>query len=486
MKNRKALFLQIFLLVVVSTINLYINSSKYLNYSFDLDEIFAINYANNIDEFRYWNYFNSDLGNPPFFFFLLRVWMQISTSDIWLRILPLIFYYLSIFISMKILKTLKLNKKLQLLAIVSLLGIGFYFYLGFYVRAYSLLLLLSLMTIYYTFNIDLQKSKFDLIKLTLTIFIGLHTHYIYWIFLLFWTLAYIGSLLGNQKQSSKIWQFLLAISLGTLLSLPLINNLISRELFNHGEKYHWWQLSSSKMNPFDIWSMTLKVNKNKMPMNLSALGWILWVIFFLLTLLNFQNNECNKQKLILLFNLLFWATYLVTPLGKFINVIKYIALFVFLLFFSIILIIENFLNKVSFSNHQKKIIYPFFIIFIVIWSLLPMPNTYQVQGGDDWKSVVALVENEYEDYGIILDCLNTPAFDYYGKSNTAIYGTTMLDSGNNCQLPLINNYYKTLNKILLIDTKEIMSGIGIENSYSLVEIKYDYQPIILMTYEKTY
>lgn len=485
MRRRTLILLQVVTLLTIFALHLWQNSSKFLNFSFDLDEIFAIQYAKNINGLKLWEYINADLGNPPLFFFLLKPWLSIAQAEVWLRLLPLLFYCASLVVLHKVLQSLRLSRMSSFILFIILLGVGAYAYLSLYLRGYSFLLFMALLSIYLTLKVIEQAKWRNLLGLTLVTTIGLHAHYLYWIFAVFWFAACLMVLLGKKQHSLSGKYILYSTLCSAALSLPLIWNMIKRELLAVGEQYYWWQLQKEPLTANELWEMIFKVNLGQLFGQVPWLSYVLWLLLCLLILFAIKKVSAVQQKIMLLFTILFWPTYLLTPLGHYLDTQKYIALFIFLFLIALFIAVSSLINALGLTKFLQRPV-PLLSIttLAIIWSFLPLPAKHQVEGGDDWKTVVPLVENHYRQYGLVTDCLLTAGFDFYGKETIKLFGSLSLMSANDCNLPLISENSEQFDRILLINSEETEIELGIESSYQLVSSSAEYAPIFLTFYEK--
>lgn len=457
------------------------------NFSLDLEEIFALTYAKDINSLNYIEYLNGDLGNPPLFFFLLKPWAMISESEAWLRLLPFVFYSASILVLKKILPKLSNSTQIKTMVIVAFLGVGAYLYIRFNLRAYSLLLLTSLLTIYFTFKILSENSnRKDSLILILIMTIGINSHYIYWLFSGFWFSSLLAISLKNKINFRIIKQFIFSIIVSLIINVPLFANIIKRELLEKSEySYYWWQLERSKIKWSEIWEIIFKFSTNtKNEILNESIGYLSWFGLFILLSATIKKTKNLKVKLLLFFLNLFWITYLITPISSYLSIQKYIALFIALLTASIPIIIEQW-EKIKIKNN---LFYVFCLSTLAVWSLSPLPFKHKVNFGDDWKSVIKLIEQNNESHALVVDCFDLIAFKHYAKKETLekIYGDKHLPAKNDCDLELINSSGFKYEKIFLVKSQQPVQ-INVGDNYEITKIETkQYWPISITTYEKNH
>lgn len=113
-----------------------------------------------------------------------------------------------------------------------------------------------------------------------------------------------------------------------------------------------------------------------------------------------------------------------------------------------------------------------------------MLNKHRVDGGDDWKTITAVVENEYPSYALVTDCVQTDGFNFYGENKHVLYGSSAHLSNNFCNLPDIKDYKEQLSHIVVVGDIQDPAALGISDTHQLTEVIEEYQPITLTIYEK--
>lgn len=467
------------IIFIVASIITLLNYNKYTRFGFELDEIFLIKESQEINPLKYFDLLNRDLGNPILFFVLLKPFLMISTNEIWLRTLPLIVYFLSIWIFYELLGELKISSRLKLLTSIVFLGLAPYYSLRFYVRPYSLLLFLILLTIYQTFKVKKKQDLKELIKLAIIIFLGFHTHYIYWLFSVVWFLSsFIINKNFNFQRYIKQKEFIL-INLCLLISLsPIVLNLINRELLTNSLNYWWWQLEKHPISFPEILELILKIefkqNFNQAIYNLSFL------CFLAISILALKKKLAKNQHVLLIFSNFFWLIYLFTPLKNYLVEIKYIAVFISFIPVCIVIIINKLFNLDHYLK-SKKIMFCLTSL-VIMWSLLPALEKYKIEARTDWKSVVQVIDEYRTDYAITTDCYDVIGLEFYLKNDLQFYGYSGFLEKNSCEFPSITDHAINLDKILLVGERVV--PLPIEDTHSLVLFSEKYSPINLYFYQK--
>lgn len=143
------------------------------------DEIFGVHAAEHPWGEMLW-FVAQDLIHPPLFYILLKIWIGIGGDGLlWLRLLPVFFSILSIFPFLQLCREIKL----KLLTVVVALGLftvnGALIKYAQEVRMYSLLLFLSLMSIWLFARFFIKGKSFA--ALIVVNILLVYTHYFGWL-----------------------------------------------------------------------------------------------------------------------------------------------------------------------------------------------------------------------------------------------------------------------------------------------------------------
>ncbi|MFT3744590.1 MAG: glycosyltransferase family 39 protein [Pyrinomonadaceae bacterium] len=142
------------------------------------DEIFSVHAAS-----QPWdsilNFIALDLIHPPLFYLILKVWIAIGGDSVtWLRTLPIAFSVLAILPLILLLSELKRNFKVRLLTLCILIISGSVLKYSIEVRMYSLMLCLSLFSIWlFVRTAERRKSVLPLLSVNILL---VYTHYFGW------------------------------------------------------------------------------------------------------------------------------------------------------------------------------------------------------------------------------------------------------------------------------------------------------------------
>lgn len=152
--------------------------------------------------------------HPPLFYLLSHFWLQFGTSEIWLRLLPVIFGMASIWLIYSLSQALFADQKVAYLSAFLLAINAYHIYYSQEFRSYSLLLMLGIVSMHAL----LKKSKWLFVVNTLL----LYTHYSS-IFLILSQFVYV---LFFDRNLLKF--YILHFTLCILLYLPWLPRFISQ------------------------------------------------------------------------------------------------------------------------------------------------------------------------------------------------------------------------------------------------------------------
>ncbi len=178
------------------------------------DEIFGVHAATHS-----WNSILSfvalDLIHPPLFYILLKIWISIGGEGLlWLRLFPVIFSILAVIPFIALCRELKLSFWTQLLALFIFAINGSLIKYAQEVRMYSLLLFVSLISIW-LFARFVLKSK-SIIPLLMVNIILVHTHYFGWLVVL----SEVVAIMALQRRELK--RILIIFSITFISYIPWI------------------------------------------------------------------------------------------------------------------------------------------------------------------------------------------------------------------------------------------------------------------------
>jgi len=142
------------------------------------DEIFSVHAAGHSWNSILW-FVSLDLIHPPLFYILLKLWIGIGGESVfWLRLFPVIFSVIAIFPFLYLCRELKLGKGTQVVALFLLAINGSLIKYSQEVRMYSLLMCLSLFSIWLLARYFVKGKSF--IPLVIVNVLMVYTHYFGW------------------------------------------------------------------------------------------------------------------------------------------------------------------------------------------------------------------------------------------------------------------------------------------------------------------
>jgi uncharacterized membrane protein len=178
------------------------------------DEIFSVHAAEHSWE-TIISFGAKDLIHPPLFYVLLKLWITFGGESVfWLRLLPVIFSILALFPFWMICRELKLKQPATILAMSLFAVNGSLTKYGQEVRMYSLLLFLSLFSIWLFSRFYFRGKNFWL--LTAVNILLVYTHYFGWLIVI----AEVVAILIAQR--IKILRILLMLGVTIAAFVPWI------------------------------------------------------------------------------------------------------------------------------------------------------------------------------------------------------------------------------------------------------------------------
>lgn len=142
------------------------------------DEIFSVHAAGQSWDSILW-FVSLDLIHPPLFYVLLKLWVGIGGESLhWLRLFPVLFSVIAIFPFISLCRELKLARSTQVLALFMLAINGSLIKYAQEVRMYSLLMCLSLFSLWLFARYFVKGKSF--IPLVIVNVLMVYTHYFGW------------------------------------------------------------------------------------------------------------------------------------------------------------------------------------------------------------------------------------------------------------------------------------------------------------------
>jgi mannosyltransferase len=366
-KNSKNIFLYFFIVFIVN----FLFKIFYLNYSsFWFDEIISVQSASM--DFGLIKHVSEWDKNPPFYYYCLSVWIKlINDSEFIVRLLSVLFSSLAagfVFI----LANKLFNKTTAIISSFLFLSSDVLHYYSHEARAYSLILLLSLISTYYYFKLKESYSYKFMIALGIVNFLMIYTHYISGIIIVFQTI--LGFIYFEKKQK-MFFLYSLILLIGLVFLRFTKKQILLIIAFNSTEKTFWLQKSNYTY---------LKEVMGEFLLNQFLIIPFLVVIFLGILILKVKNYKSMNFE-ILYFSLIgLGSIIIVFVLGK-ITPIFLDRYLIFSIPFIFILI------AFSLSFIKKKIIPISFSIVVFVFFAFKID--YKTPKSMNYKSAVNLIKN---------------------------------------------------------------------------------------------
>lgn len=187
------------------------------------DEIFSIHAAEH-DWSSLWSFVALDLIHPPLFYAVLKTWILVGGEGLmWLRLLPVLFAIIAVFPFVCFCNELKLSFRARLLGFFLVAVNGSLIKYSQEVRMYSLLMCLSLFSIW-LFVRYFRKGK-GLIVLTIINLLLVWTHYFGW----FVVASEVLSILIFQRIKWRAFAVMLGIAIAGFVPWIISVTMAARE-----------------------------------------------------------------------------------------------------------------------------------------------------------------------------------------------------------------------------------------------------------------
>lgn len=344
--------------------------------------------------------------HPPLSYLLMHFWMMFNTSEIWLRLLSVVFGILSIWVLYKFLMRL-FDKKIAIPASILLAVSPYHVYYSQEIRMYSELVFFALASMYF-FQSLLKEHKFRVIcGYVLSSTAMIYTHYDGF-FLLAAQVAYL--FFGGKGYIKKIWKYFAAIF---LLWLPWIPQFLIqfRSGLNIDQYLPGWRqvltISSYKSIPEILLKFTLG--------RVSLSGHLVIAIPVLLgvLLLLFQSIKNFKDK-----NLQLILTWFIIPL-----VLSWLFSFKIPLNqpFRLLYILPAFYILLSIGLQRLAKLRMFFLAALLIVSMsgLFFYYTNPINWREDWRNASQAVTKSLSANSVVLFAWPDPFPPYQWYANNA-------------------------------------------------------------------
>ncbi len=350
-------------------------------------------------------------GQPPFYFALLSIWRLINSSIFFARLLSIIFIGCSAYIFQQLGRLLTNKKNVKWMVVVFLLN-PFTVWAALEIRLYSLVILLSTISVYFYLRFYLENKKKYLYVLMLVSLIGLYTQY----FFTFLITSFAITLLVFKGKKS-FFKFCLYFAPVIMVFLP--NFIFIPDQLSMAQTH----LNVNAIHVFDVMRtpQDFIISLGTLPLS-QRLRWIIKIPFILIFVIAFlkliRNNTLSEAfykkvlKVILFMLSVCMVLYLIlVPSLSLIFQEKYmiITFSLFMLLFSVLYIFE-----------WKDILFGaislYFVCILAIKYQYP-EKTYNFKAVSDYIEKVEIKNEPIIFYGKSI----VPPFKYYYKGSNPLY-----------------------------------------------------------------
>ena len=280
-------------------------------------------------------------GQPPGYFILLYFWRLFSSHVFFAKLFSIILTGFSAYILYRLMLLFSIVKGAKWILVIFLLN-PFTVWAALEIRTYSLLILLSLISLYCFYRFLFENKKKFLFLFLVIVTIGLYTQY-FFIFLI----ATLGLILLIYKGWKEFWKFCLYLLPVGLLFLPNLI-FIGDQITLHETKVSN-HFSFHQMLPIIQTSQSFLLGINLVPDAwTNRIIRLIFITLFLYTLFKLYNNKITRDK----------------------EILKKI----FILFAAIVLLTFQFIvavgiTKITYEFKYMSLGYPFFILLFIVFSI---------------------------------------------------------------------------------------------------------------------
>lgn len=330
--------------------------------------------------------------HPPLSYILSHFWIKFGNSEIWLRLLPVLFGTAAIFVTYLIARKL-FSEKVALTSALLISIAPYHIYYSQEFRMYSMVTFFISLTIYYFLKLLDKQSKLNSALFITSSLLAIYTHYLGGIIFLP-LLIYI--LLFHKKFIKKFLSYLLLIVIGFSVWLPMLYQQLTLGVKADSYLPGWTQMLS--LAPYKAVPLLF--------------------IKFIIGRIDFDNNLIYKIIILISFSIFGLAVY---PLIKkiknhsliFIILWLLVPIFTTLLIsfkvpmfqpFRLLFVLPAFFILVAFgiSNFKKfqKLIFGLIILVLIFGnSIFYLNNKYM---REDWKGAMSYLSNNQTNQSVII------------------------------------------------------------------------------------
>ncbi len=400
--------------------------------------------------------------NPPLYFIILHGWIKLfGIGAFQVKVLSSIFSILT-FVALYIFSKQYFNRLTAFFTSITFFFSDVHFDYAFEVRAYPLVLLLTIVSSYYFFNLIHQKKIKNIVILSLVNLSLLFTHYITIFFIISQLLASVFFILRDR---SLLKYICISYFITALFYLPyvgvVINNLPTTKRF-------WLQEPTFQ----DLQFVFLKLCEDYVLQNVYMFILIISCIFYLIKdkIQNITTIPWEKY--------LFGCILFIFPVISCFITAKFTPIFQlkYVLFssFGVIISTGYFISKLCLPNFLKVL----FIIPFIGWNIYHFDPTQRIS--ENWKSTAEMVQTQKTPNTLTIICAAYKSIDfcyYYNPSYFKDYKKTINNLLSEHIIPvytirdLDNISFENIDKVIYIDSHRKV--VDPNNSvYQFLESKY--------------
>lgn len=251
--NTKQFTKQVWLLfLLVFSINFCIKQFQAGYASYWYDEIISLKTAN--EDFGHIKHVSEWDKNPPFYYYCLSVWIKLfdNYSEYWTRLLSVIFSSLAAGV-LFIISNKYFNRTTAISASLLFIASDFLYFYSHEARAYSLVMLLGLLSTYIFFQLKNKPVLVLIFLLGLTNFLIVYTHYIAGLILV---IQFILAVIFFEKRNKAFFLYSLIFTI-VLMLIRFTKKQVMLVLAFNGTDYTFWLGKAKFRNLADAFSTFL-------------------------------------------------------------------------------------------------------------------------------------------------------------------------------------------------------------------------------------
>lgn len=355
--------------------------------------------------------------HPPLFYLLMHFWIKFGTSEVWLRLLPVIFGVLTVY-GVYLLAQSIFGKKVALVSALLLSVAPYHIYYSQEIRMYSLAAMLAVFSMYFFWKFvedgkNWHTNIASSLSYTLTAVLLLYTHYLGFLLIIAQLLYMI--MFRFQKRSLFLINLLFVAFLGSFW-LPQFFKQLSAGVNTNTYFPGWGEMLGTPFYKFlPLIFLKFSIGRisfdNRVVYSIVALSvFCLFGYFLFLALRKIKNNNIKFLSIWLFVPILlsliisFWL-----PLDQPFRLLFVLPAFYILLAFGLT------------SQKRLEKIGLFLIVLTSLFSLL-IYNTDKRFSREDWRGAVSFINTNIQDNDVVIFEWPSPfpPYIFYGGNEKTI------------------------------------------------------------------